>query len=528
MSTCFNSLHPISASETPSFTAIDQTLQKLEPARMDASTRSECLRGTRIDVLHTILDWLNSSAEQRVLWIYGPAGSGKSTLATTIANLFREQACLGAFVFFDRAVEGRRQPSNVIRTIAHQLGSFDPLIGTAIAASIDSMPSVVLSPLRLQFMKLLVEPLSSLPMIQWPIIIVVDALDECGNAEDRRDLLAILAVQSTHLPPFIRLIITSRAEFDIGSAFAGRPNILVQQLNIFSDDNIQDISSFFQAQMAEIRSIHTSLVLPPGWPGEDLLNSLAQRAAGLFVWASTACRFINGHDPQKRLDILLRDDATVNAESALNTLYRTALESAGMWDDEEFCADFHVIMGTILIAKNPLSDTAIDTLLSLERPSRHTISRLGCVLCWSDTEPIRILHPSFADFVSDHLQCRSCPWYIDTSQHNRRLAVRCLDYLDRSLRRNICNLKLSMAPVNEVLPEAISYACVSWVAHIIDINEGAESMTDVLEQFLFRHLLHWLEAMSILKKSRTTITSVRRLLDWLRVCNLSMFLVLPR
>jgi hypothetical protein len=53
--------------------------------------------------------------------------------------------------------------------------------------------------------------------------------------------------------------------------------------------------------------------------------------------------------------------------------------------------------------------------------------------------------------------------------------------------------------------------------HILNIADGAEAIADVLEQFLFRHLLHWLEAMSILKKSRTTVASVCRLLDWLKV-----------
>jgi len=72
--------------------------------------------------------------------------------------------------------------------------------------------------------------------------------------------------------------------------------------------------------------------------------------------------------------------------------------------------------------------------------------------------------------------------------------------------------------VNKVLPEATLYASTSWIDHILDITEEAELFADQLEEFLFRHLLHWLEAMSILKKSRTTIASTRCLLDWLRVC----------
>ena len=111
--------------------------------------------------------------------------------------------------------------SNVIRTLAYQLALFDKRrIGTPIAAVIEKTPNLVESPLHLQFTKLLVEPLSKLPATGPPIILVIDALDECGNARDRKTLLNLLATESIHLPPFIRILVTSRAEFDIGSAFA--------------------------------------------------------------------------------------------------------------------------------------------------------------------------------------------------------------------------------------------------------------------------------------------------------------------
>jgi Cdc6-like AAA superfamily ATPase len=174
---------------------------------MDACTRIECLPGTCADILQFIDDWQsNTEAEQCILWLYGLAGSGKSMLATTVANLFSKWGCLGAFVFFDQDVQERNQPSNIIRTIAHQLGSFDAQLGAAIAAVIDNMPRISLSPLSLQFMKLLVGPLSTVPWTKSSIVIVMDALDECV---DRKCLLTILAAESIRLPPFIHIIMAS-------------------------------------------------------------------------------------------------------------------------------------------------------------------------------------------------------------------------------------------------------------------------------------------------------------------------------
>jgi hypothetical protein len=493
---------------------------------MDASARSECLPGTRTDLLLDLVGWTsNPWIEQRIVWLYGLAGSGKSTFSTSFANFYRRHGRLGAFIFFDRDVEERNQPSNVIRTLAYQLGSFDVRIGTAIAAAIEATPSLPQSPLPLQFVKLLIEPLSSLPASEPPIILVLDALDECGNAGDRATLLNLLAAESTYLPPFIRVLITSRAEFDIRTAYATQSHVLLQELELSSDNNVKDILSFLHSRMSEIRSANTSLSLARDWPGEAAIYALGQRAAGLFVWASTACRFIEGHDPRKRLGVLLRGDIYTNAEAALDALYTTALNSVGRWDDEDFCSDFRAIMGMILVARNPLSDNAIDILLALDRPSRHTISRLGCVLRWEEMEPVRILHPSFADFLSTYLRCRYDIWHVDTDLHNHLLATHCIKHLHGMLRSNICNLVLSREPATGVIPEALSYASMSWIDHVLLITEKAESFADTLEHFIFRHLLHWLEVMSILEKSRTTITSVRCLLDWLRVWHSNLFLV---
>jgi hypothetical protein len=514
----FDDLDMRSTFETMSFTALDQTLRMLEPAQMDASTRSECLPGTRTDILQYLLAWaLNQSVEQQVLWVHGLAGSGKSTLSTTIANSLQERGRLGAFMFFNRGVEERSRSSNIIRTLAYQLAMFHSRIAAAVAASIEITPRVAQSPLHIQFAHLLVKPLASLPMTEAPIVIVLDALDECGGADDRKALLAILAAESLHLPQFIRIIITSRTERDIRTAFISKPHIHVLELDLSSEQNTKDISLFLCSRMEDIRVANDSLPLAHGWPGDSTISALVARAAGLFIWASTACHFIEGHDPRKRLGILLRHDIHTKAESALDALYMMALESVGRWDDEDFRADFCSIMGAIIVAKNPLSDSTIDELLSLDRPSSHTISMLGCVLRWNRTEPVCIIHPSFADFLTDRLRCGSNAWYIDAPSHNKRLACQSIYHLDAMLRRNLCNLTLTRSPVEVALPQAISYACNSWIDHIYLITDGSEMVGDMLEKFLFRHLLHWLEAMSILKKSRTTIPLIHRLLEWLRV-----------
>src|ERR1700692_88921 len=117
--------------------------------------------------------------------------------------------------------------------------------------------------------------------------------------------------------------------------------------------------------MMRVQSKTRGLSLGVNWSHKANVRILTRRASGLFVWASIASEFIDGYDPKKCIDIILRGDAESGSDTALDALYRTALESAGDWNDDTFIADFTTMMGIVLVARYPLSSSAIDLLLSL-------------------------------------------------------------------------------------------------------------------------------------------------------------------
>lgn len=493
---------------------------------MDPSRRTECLRGTRADILNFIVNWVSDPTHtQNILWLHGLAGSGKSTIATTIANRLRECSQLGAFLFFDRDVAERSDPALVIRTLAYQLGSFHRPIGELVSAAIENTPTILLSPIQFQFERLLVTPLDNISPPATPhIVFVLDALDECSTAEGREALVDVLAENFPRLPSIFRTIVTSRADSDILYAFESQPHIYSLELDLTSTVTSHDISSYFRHHMSLIRK--KKRYLGVDWPGEDNIHNLTKLASGLFVWASTALKFIDGHDPRKRLNIILQGTTTSGAESALDSLYRTALESVGLWDDEDFVEDFRAVVGMVLVLRNPLSSVAIDLLqgTSADRPSLSTFAQLGCLV--SSTPTIRIIHPSFADFLSTQSRCGREKWFFRKAPHNSTLAVHCLHHLDNVLRQNICNMTLSVDLQNETLPEEVAYACTFWIEHICLIEDGFRSIAERLYIFLNRHLLHWFEAMSILSRARDVIASLNNLSFWIRVSS-SSFCSIP-
>ena len=495
--------------------------------------RKECLANTRSAVIRSIIDWIadESSGHKEVLWLYGLAGSGKSTLATTIAGMMRDLHRLGAFFFFDRDVQGR-DSATLITMLAYQLAQFDPRIGVKVSQIVESIPGIAGMPLGFQFSNLL--SADALKSVEWTggtVVLVIDALDECGSIEERESLLQALSKGFQILPPFIRVIVVSRLESDIQRAFGTHPAVYPFSLDIESAANHEDISRFVEYRLDEIRKANPPL--RSDWPGDDKVSALIHSARGLFVWASTACLYINDYDPDQRLNQLIPPQSEVNSPEHVNQqlsmtsskpfarldqLYKTGLESVGSWDNPSFRSDCCNIIGVILCAIVPVSCLVIDTLLELP-PSRtcfQSISHLGCVLRIDKTGAVRILHPSFHDYLSG--RCSTEPWSIDLQLHKKELALHCINLLNKTLRENIHGLTLPHWVQMEVLPEAVSYACRFWVEHTCLISYAADDVVDRIYKFLGRHLLHWMEAMAVLKSHDSTIRSLRNLLAWIQVC----------
>lgn len=454
------------------------------------------------------------------MWIYGWAGTGKSTLSTTIARMVNDLDLLGAFFFFDRQLP-ERNFSTVIRTIAYQLAQFHASIGAKVEQVLQDTPNIADMPLATQFSKLL--SAAALGDIHWsrgPVLVVIDALDESGGIAERKDLLQVLSEGSSDLPPFIRFLIVSRPERDISSRFK-RSSVRCEELRVDAKTSQADITEFIRARLQEVRQENIEF-LPEAlqfWPSDYDIQCLAALAAGLFIWAATACRLIDAsHDPKESTSKLIEQHSSDIYHSifkSLYQLYKTALQSAGNWEDQSFCSDFRDILGTIVCAQTPLSCLALDALLGLPRPSFQTVSRLGSVLRGSREEPIRILHTSFYDYLT--LREPVEPWAINNEEYNTQLAYRCIAHLEQELHENMCDLTLPHPVTNESLSDSVLYASKYWIEHVCAITNVSDNLGHTIFQFMHKHLLHWMEALAIMKAYDIVLRALPRLLVWIQV-----------
>jgi hypothetical protein len=130
----------------------------------------------------------------------------------------------------------------VVRILAHQLASSDTRIGAAIRAVVEKNSNILMLPLRLQFRKLISDPLSTIEVRPRLAVIVIDALDERGTAATRKSLLTKVNKLSSHF----RTIVTSRANIDIFNAFESQHHIFTYELDITPAASSDGILAYFR------------------------------------------------------------------------------------------------------------------------------------------------------------------------------------------------------------------------------------------------------------------------------------------
>ncbi|KAK8013501.1 hypothetical protein PG991_009094 [Apiospora marii] len=484
-----------------------------------------CLRDTRVDLLRDIHRWVQDPNAEAMFWLKGMAGTGKSTISRTLAQSASEGGFLGASFFFKRGEGDRGGVSKFFSTLAAQLCSREPAIIPHIQAAIHSDPAIFGKAMRDQIEQLIFQPLSKVSGAAYKdraLLIIVDALDECEHEEDVRRLIHLFSGSKSIQSPRLKIFLTSRPELPIRLGFTaikGAYQDLV--LHEVAEPVIErDIRAFLKSELTRVRREYNALEpderhLPATWPSEGDLRTLAKMAVPLFIFAATVCRFVDdrkGANPQTKLCRVL-EQRTKSQESKLDATYMPVLEQLligrTVREREESLGQFRTIIGSIVVLANPLSAPALSRILNTALDDvLESLALLHSVLSipLSSELPIRLLHLSFRDFLLDPEKQNSQFW-IDEKEVHRRLATKCLRVMNSSLRTNICqgrHSEIDSQRINERLQPEIQYACRYWVYHL---EQSGIIITDDCEvyNFLKSHLLHWLEALSLMNRASESL-----------------------
>ncbi|KAF2177952.1 putative WD-repeat protein [Zopfia rhizophila CBS 207.26] len=495
----------------------------------DRRNASNCIQNTRVDLLQEIREWVDGGDKRPIYWLRGLAGTGKSTIARTVAHHFHDRRRLAASFFFSRDIGGDvRHARKFFTSIASQLAQASELLGDHICDAIKRNSDIVNRAPWEQWRQLVLEPLSKLkcgaPRLS--LVLVVDALDECENDDDIRAIVHLLSEARSLRTVRLRILITSRPDSPIREGFDKIPEtehqgFILHDISRWIVD--QDIRVFVEYNFAIIRQ-------RPGfdvnWPGKEAIGTVVERAAGLFIWAATACRFVKdgGRFTKKRLFAILDGSlSTITPEKRLDEIYLTVLKGSIRPDfsedeQDEHCKTLREALGTIVILFSSLSISSLARLLGIyEEDVEMSLNDLHAILDirrGSDLL-VRLHHPSFRDFLLNKERCVDLRFWVDERKAHQLLADGCVNLMSAKLKRDICNQQEPGALTKDIseqvtksnVPTDLQYACQYWVHHV-KRSEARLQDNGKVHNFLLQHLHHWVEVLSLLRKVSEAVHAI--------------------
>ena len=292
---------------------------------------------------------------------------------STIARRYNEQKRLGASFFFSKGGGDVSHAGKFFTSLAVQLAYAVPSLQTHIRDAVRERSNIASLSLLDQWRQLVLGPLSRLKKSHQSYVLVVDALDECEGDNNVRIILELLAEARSLKTVRLRIFLTSRPEIPIRHGIHRIPQAEHQDFilhNVPPTIVNHDICLFLEYNIGTIRQEWS---LGANWPGEVVLRQLVHKSSGLFIWATTACRFINeGQEfaKDRLVEILGGIGSEGTPEQYLDQIYLTVLQSSipntlRAPEKVRLYARQQKILGSITILLSPLPAASLAKVISI-------------------------------------------------------------------------------------------------------------------------------------------------------------------
>lgn len=498
----------------------------------------ECLPQTREEILKDICDWLDdcTSSQKHLYWLQGKAGTGKSTIARTIVSRMTRDNRTVANFFFKRGEGDRARLKRFCTTLAAQLVRKLPSFAEVVQDALEADPSLPEQDPRVQFKKLIKEPmLRQNSSNMKAIIIIVDALDECDSNEDLTTLVQQLTQPILQDDPsaqfLVKYFVTSRLDHHTRPISSKAPEQMCEKTElekVTSETIKRDIELYLRFQLEKIDGLLDPLPKGDLWsnPSDvDNLKKLTERASPLFEFAAAACRFIGQTTVLGEPRDILNDILEFHIPGDLDMVYESILKRRFSNLKGQYRAkaktQFQNVVGSVISLADSVSVSCLALLIELSEPAiRKELRLFESVLVvpseGDNGSTVKLFHESFRDFLTGPETVEELK--IDSIKTHGLLASRCQQLLRGSLRENICKLKtpgthrsqVADETIDEYIPQEVQYACRFWIFHVKGSRSGIKDGDD-WHSFLLTHFLNWLEALSLLGRTSESASLLKEL-----------------
>ncbi|RYO39209.1 Vegetative incompatibility protein [Alternaria arborescens] len=450
----------------------------------------------------------------RLLWVKGDPGKGKTMLLCGIINELQSSMPQSALLsyFFCQATDARiNSATAVLRGLLHMLVTQQPSLASHVrkkhdhagkALFEDANAWVVLAEI---FEAVLQDP--SLRMTY----LVVDALDECVT--DLPKLLEFVAKQSS-ASSRVKWIVSSRNWPDIEAQLerAGHKVKLSLELNAQSIAAAVDV--FIQRKVDQLAQEKRYKIEVR----HAVLQHLKSNASDTFLWVALVCQDLKTTPKWNVLKKLAQ------FPPGLDALYKRMMDQISESDSAEIC--LQVLASTAILYRPVAVPELVALVEQLEdlddlESVREIIGFCRSFLTLRE-DTVYFVHQSAKDFLFAKAYSEAFP--AGSEAVHRTIFLRSLAILSRTLHRDMYSLEAPGYPIENVkLPEAdplavSRYPCIYWIDHLCDLEPkslassvGSLQAADVVDKFLRKKYLYWLEGLSLCKRVGKGIVSIEKL-----------------
>ncbi|XP_046858435.1 uncharacterized protein LOC124451889 isoform X3 [Xenia sp. Carnegie-2017] len=397
------------------------------------------LEGTREWVFNEFLAWFeDDTSKNRAFIISAVAGMGKSVIAATLCKRYPQY--LTAVHFF-RHNNSRYNKANVLlQSLAMQISRKFPPYKQQLVEKLSGKLSQPLNRMNVEglFSLLFTELFCNISEVPKRMLVVLDALDECGYSE-RDDLAYLLANHLHKLPPCFRFVITTRPNEVALNMFE---KLIPLFINCSDDRNLKDIKFLIDER------IGSTDILP------DVKNILAEKADGLMLLASLLSSEVKNQD---LLNGSIPKDVSEYYEICLTRLSKE-LDFFHISNEK-----FQSILNALAVAKEPLPWKMIDDVLCLNsnRMSLGVRKIISCLFVSNEEGCVSFFHESLNDWLLDD---RKHDYSVKTSCGHRLVLEFCLKSLD--------NLKAGGVNYDIIKHASVKYSVKYWLFHLLYISDN--------------------------------------------------------
>src|SRR5258706_3035914 len=199
------------------------------------------------------------------------------------------------------------------------------------------------------------------------LVFVIDALDECGDDQNRPVLLKGLTDAASHAP-WLKIIVTSRSEDEIQHFFNCLPHSSYWRYDLATDQEAgTDLQTFARSQLALVAK---KWCLPAPWPAQAHFNQVISQANGLFIFIKTLVLTLRQcEDPDKTLEAALPDSASTGLKP-LYSLYSNILKERRV----PISPEFRQMIG-VLLAVAPYRTLCEESIAKLAGVRPHLVQK---------------------------------------------------------------------------------------------------------------------------------------------------------